>query len=908
MKTPLGRQTTMALELLFPEGGSLKERAQQAVELAHDLRRESEDEISVESVCLEFDQEARTRAGGAIEDLLVHHLRAIYAGGSFMCLPPARSRVQAAWDILAVRRDTTTALPGVPEPGESSLAVAARLLDGLYLLNWDNDELEVWRARLEHVSAGARAGEHAYRERLANTPSSGDGSRTHADLQCGLVASLLDRGAVGEAGRALEQSVVIEGKRRDSRLQRLRMWVALFAGDLSGAKTDQESLTGDGVDEPRALLELREAWPAARPYVEAADLNHFRESSWDPVQRSGALRARGEIGATVLAIFAFGSGHCLEALHVDADPALRSRLYGWLRKRGRACLDRCHPEHALVIEARPRRVHGRELASALSPQSVALVLTPLLDDDGEVVGWVHLEWEHHLVPDASRLRNIAMSWQLPVLRRAGDIEGRLLETSDRVNESGRPNGGWQVPDARARIAERVREPTLSLSSAAFRDLIGALGSRMSQRRWWAFIHQCGVTSFVVSAGEGLGNATDAPGAARGLDRCLATMGVVQFFEPDPRLSIHALSSSGVVIPLVRADCVIGFLAIESIKRRDFSAPEVERLSSLTAQFALSIQLSLFRSWHLEAFGFDLHFDATSPMFQRFAADVATAAQSKAPLVLSGPGGSGKHVVARWIQWSSGRAEEGLDSLNCASASLLPESRGEFAARLRRPGGFLFLEHLESLPGTHQEELLLYLDGEGLRSAEEKAEAGALIVTIQYSLADCAERGDLLPDLAARLDRIQLFMPALRDRRCEIPGLVYHFAKRFAREELRAVPHFDRDAIALLWRQEWKGNLRELEALVYKMVVLCPDSEIGVAELQEIARRFKLCLDSRLPSRRPRRSDVVQALRSTLKKTGTFNKRRASIHLGWDPDTLTARIAEMDINESNLEQEPDSWIA
>jgi DNA-binding NtrC family response regulator len=137
---------------------------------------------------------------------------------------------------------------------------------------------------------------------------------------------------------------------------------------------------------------------------------------------------------------------------------------------------------------------------------------------------------------------------------------------------------------------------------------------------------------------------------------------------------------------------------------------------------------------------------------------------------------------------------------------------------------------------------------------------------------------------------------MADRREEIPGHVLAFARRFSEEAGCESPEFEDDALALLWRQPWESNLRALANLVYEIVVLAPGQALDAPAVQRIAARFGQSLLRRLPSRHPRRSDLRAALETTRNAVGTINKTRAALYLGWDPDTLVARLREAHLCE------------
>jgi DNA-binding NtrC family response regulator len=170
-----------------------------------------------------------------------------------------------------------------------------------------------------------------------------------------------------------------------------------------------------------------------------------------------------------------------------------------------------------------------------------------------------------------------------------------------------------------------------------------------------------------------------------------------------------------------------------------------------------------------------------------------------------------------------------------------------------------------------------------------------VVATTGSTADDAAR--LLPELRRELEQLALGVPALASRRGEIPGLVERFALQAADEERLPRPRWDEEACAALWRQPWPDNVRELEALVHRVVLLAQGGAVGVELLEQGAGRSGPLL-SRLPSRRPERRDVEAALDATRTRGGRWNKTRAASLLGWDPDTLAARLRDLGLAEGS----------
>lgn len=908
----LGSRNRETLELLVPEGGELLRRARDVAELARSLGGETASPPAADPIRArgELEVQRTLRVGIALEDLLVHHLSAEVGGRGFAWFGRARGGLQQAWRTLDEFRDELRELPGVPAPGETPLAVAGRLLEGLFRLGWEAHRLELWRARLEHAAGGAERGEAAFRERLDDEEESGAAERVRAELVAGWVESLLDRGAVRDAQVVLEEHT-LSALRRDRRLVQLSIWTRLLTGDLEGAlRLAAKGSPWDGTL-PDALVELRGRWPEALPALGGVAAPSFAAVPSLPGDES-PQRSRRPLGASAFGVFAFGPGRQVEPLLLDVAPALRSRVRGWLFEREDACCVPSQPEHRLVIEAAPCHAHGPRPMGALGEEALALAHAPVLDDEGEVAGWLHVECEHHLLPAQARLAELARGWRLPLIRRGRRAEVIAVRRADSVFEARPECSRWGQHDARSRLEATTPEQGREMATEVFAGLARALGLDTAQRAWWGFVVERGELRFAGGGGEGLGDAKRDPGGARALDRCLATRGAVSFEEPDRRLSIHAEAASGLVLPLDTGGELVGVLAIESRRRRSFPPGRLDQHLETAAAFTLPLSLAGFRAWHLERFGFDLFFDTTSPEFRAYAEQLERVARSPSPVVLSGPPGSGRMVFARWIHWLGGRARASLEVLGGVTdddAGRAPRRTLREALRERR-GGSLILPEVGSLSAAGQVDLLHHLEGFDRgerRSGRDSSGEPRLIATSSRALGRSGEEEELRADLAARLDRLQVFVPPLRDRRGEIPTLARFLAARFAREEGCRPPRFTEAATALLWRQSWAGNLRELESLVFKLVLLFPDEELGAEQIDEVARRFRFVLEPKIPTRRPRRADLVAALRTTLIKAGTrFNKRRAAMYLGWDTDTLVARLEEASIDEETIRDEPRAW--
>lgn len=218
------------------------------------------------------------------------------------------------------------------------------------------------------------------------------------------------------------------------------------------------------------------------------------------------------------------------------------------------------------------------------------------------------------------------------------------------------------------------------------------------------------------------------------------------------------------------------------------------------------------------------------------------------VLIQGPTGSGKELVARAVHRLSPRARKPLMVLNCAAipeslleAELFGHSRGAFtgavAARTGRiesaDGGTLFLDEIGELPLALQSKLLRFLEsGELQRIGEnEPIKVDVRVVAATHKpLARLAREGQFREDLYFRLAVFPLPTPALSAHRQDIPALVEHFLAKLA--AFSPAKSISADAMSLLMRHAWPGNVRELQHVIERGYILAEENpEISAAEIQ-----------------------------------------------------------------------------
>jgi len=228
--------------------------------------------------------------------------------------------------------------------------------------------------------------------------------------------------------------------------------------------------------------------------------------------------------------------------------------------------------------------------------------------------------------------------------------------------------------------------------------------------------------------------------------------------------------------------------------------------------------------------------------------VRQAADSTASVLLFGESGTGKELIARALHEHSPRLDKPMVTVNCAA---LPESileselfgyeKGAFTGanekkegRLDRAnGGTLFLDEIGELSSAVQVKLLRVLqEGEFDRvgGTEPVRVDFRLITATNRELSAMVEDGQFREDLFYRLNVIALSVPPMRERPEDIPLLVDHFIRMYSRKNNRAISGISQEALSLLRQYRWPGNVREIENVIERAVVLTRNQEIQVDDL------------------------------------------------------------------------------
>src|SRR4029079_5025625 len=221
-----------------------------------------------------------------------------------------------------------------------------------------------------------------------------------------------------------------------------------------------------------------------------------------------------------------------------------------------------------------------------------------------------------------------------------------------------------------------------------------------------------------------------------------------------------------------------------------------------------------------------------------------AAQSRSTILIQGESGTGKELVARAIHTHSQRKDRAFVTVNSGNlppdlleSTLFGHAKGAFTGAVYPKKGLfdladkgsIFLDEIGNIPLETQAKLLRVMqEREFMRlgGMETIKVDVRIIAATNVDLRKMMEDGRFREDLFYRLHVISIELPALRDRRDDIPLLVQHFLEKYAEENGRPSLELAPDALELLMEYDWPGNVRELENVIERAVVLSTGSRIA----------------------------------------------------------------------------------
>jgi formate hydrogenlyase transcriptional activator len=300
----------------------------------------------------------------------------------------------------------------------------------------------------------------------------------------------------------------------------------------------------------------------------------------------------------------------------------------------------------------------------------------------------------------------------------------------------------------------------------------------------------------------------------------------------------------------------------------------------------------------------------SAAFKDVVRNICLVAPTDATVLVQGETGTGKELVARAIHDLSGRSKQPLIKVNCAAipATLLESElfghekgsfTGAFAQKLGRfelaHRGTLFLDEIGEIPLELQSKLLRAIQEQELERLGGNRTIHVdirLVAATNRNLKQMVDEGKFRSDLYYRLNVFPLTVPPLRERQRDIPLLLRHFARKYAKRLKREIEEIPTATIEALKKYDWPGNIRELQHIIERSVILTSGHVLQVA----IPQSTQICVvQSSSLDEATEREQVLRALvESGGKVSGT---RGAAARLGIPRTTLQSRMKKLNIKRA-----------
>ncbi len=393
--------------------------------------------------------------------------------------------------------------------------------------------------------------------------------------------------------------------------------------------------------------------------------------------------------------------------------------------------------------------------------------------------------------------------------------------------------------------------------------------------------------------------------------------------------------SGCFLPLVSGNRSLGVLQLTSRDQRSVGLEDVEFLGQVANQIAIALKNALqFEEiaetkdrLHDENLALREHIDqafmfeeivGSSPAVKAVVDSIVQVAPTDSTVLICGETGTGKELIARAIHKRSRRSTRPFISVNCASipqaliaSELFGHEKGAFTGALQqRQGRFelahsgtIFLDEIGELPIETQIALLRVLQErqfERVGGARTIPTDVRVIAATNRDLPAAIAAGTFRADLFYRLNVFPIYVPPLRERRGDIPMLVEYFLKRFADKMGKQIRKIEKKTLDLLRRYHWPGNIRELQNIIERAVIVCSGDTFWIEEAW-----LSVQDPLRVGSSRPLTETLQNQEKEMIEAALTASKGRvagangAAAKLGIPRSTLDRKIRQLNISKQKF---------
>ncbi len=298
----------------------------------------------------------------------------------------------------------------------------------------------------------------------------------------------------------------------------------------------------------------------------------------------------------------------------------------------------------------------------------------------------------------------------------------------------------------------------------------------------------------------------------------------------------------------------------------------------------------------------------SPAMRRIFDLLPLVAPSDSTVLVTGPSGTGKELIARTVHALSPRRKSPFVALNCAAipetlleSELFGYKRGAFTdAKRDKPGriaaaegGTLFLDEIGDLPRLTQVKLLRFLQDRVYEPLGSNSSVRANVHVIAATNSDLLELvrvGTFREDLYFRLNVVQIEIPPLCQRAEDVPLLVSHYVRLFRESTGKAIQGLSEEAMACLMGYAFPGNVRELENVIERAFIMCQGDRIGVEHLPGSVVQSTAPMVTVVPAGTSIAAAEIGAVRAALERNNG-NRTRAAAELGIHRTTLIRKLRQ-----------------
>jgi formate hydrogenlyase transcriptional activator len=381
------------------------------------------------------------------------------------------------------------------------------------------------------------------------------------------------------------------------------------------------------------------------------------------------------------------------------------------------------------------------------------------------------------------------------------------------------------------------------------------------------------------------------------------------------------------LPLISRNGTLGVLGLGKRREGAFSQDDVAFLTQVANQVAIAVEnalaygqiaelkdkLSQEKLYLEDEIRSEMHFEdivGKSAALRRVLQQVETVAPTDSTVLIYGETGTGKELIARAIHHLSPRRPQAFVKLNCAAiptglleAELFGHEKGAFTGAItQRIGRFeladrgtVFLDEIGEIPLELQPKLLRVLQDrefERLGSSRTLRTHARLIAATNRDLTALVDEQQFRADLFYRVNVFPVHVPPLRERPEDIPLLVRHFAQQFARRMHKTIETIPSDTMQGLIRYPWPGNIRELQNIIERAVIVSPGPVLQVA-LTDLNPRAALARPMPQDTLEDvERKHILVVLKETNWVLGGLNG--AAARLGMKRSTLQFRMRKLGI--------------